>query len=95
MTVAPGPAQIRLDGHLIAREACPALQSIRRGTNPGGVQTEAGRTYELIGNNREDASHYQIRIEDAPAPRERWVAVACGEHIAPAGAPGAPGAPGG
>ena len=93
--VSPVPAQVRLEGYLIARKACPALQSIRRGTNPGDVRTEAGRTYDLIGKNRDDASHYQIRIEDAPVTRERWVAVACGEHVVPAGAAGSgePGRP--
>ena len=29
-------AEVPLSGFFIAREACPALQSIRNGTNPGG-----------------------------------------------------------
>jgi ribonuclease T2 len=86
--IGPASAQIALDGHLLARQACPALQSIRRGTNPGDMRIEVGKAYDLIGKNRDDASHYQIRIEEAPAPRERWVAAACGEHVAAAGAPG-------
>ena len=32
-------AEVPLTGFFIAREACPALQSIRNATNPGEVKT--------------------------------------------------------
>jgi ribonuclease T2 len=73
-------ADVPLTGFFIAREACPALQSIRKETNPGAVQTEPNRSYPLLSKNKPAASHYMIEIAGAEPPR-RWVAVTCGEHV--------------
>jgi ribonuclease T2 len=77
----PANAQIALHGYFIARAECPALQSIRRQTNPGNVTTEKNRAYTLIGKNNQAASHYLIEMEASPS--RRWVAVSCGEHVVP------------
>ena len=73
-------AEVPLTGFFIARETCPALQSIRNGTNPGEVKTEPGKSYPIIAKNKPNASHYFIEVEGAD-PARRWVAVDCGEHV--------------
>lgn len=73
-------AEVPLAGRLIARDACPALQSIRKGTNPGEVRLEPGRAYEITAKNRPAATHYRVTVEGAE-PAARWVAVGCGEHV--------------
>ena len=69
---------VPIDGFFIAQQACPAFQSFRNQTNPGGILVEPGRAYELIEINRPDGpSHYRMIIPGV-APQERWVAVGCG-----------------
>jgi ribonuclease T2 len=70
-------AQVKLEGSFIASKSCPALQSIKKGTNPGDVAIAAGTSYRLLGKNKEQASHYWIEVPDAK-PLQRWVAVDCG-----------------
>ncbi|AXS41883.1 ribonuclease T [Breoghania sp. L-A4] len=79
----PIHAEVPLNGYFIARAACPAVQSIRKGTNPGDVVTAVDHAYTLFAKNRPAASHYLILVEGA-APERRWVAVSCGEHVVPA-----------
>ncbi len=74
---APAAAFTPLDGTFEASRDCPALQSFRKGTNPGAVRLEPGRGYALLGANRLPASHYRLRVPGA-APPERWVAADCG-----------------
>ena len=62
-----------------ATKDCPAFQSFRKATNPGGVRTEAGHSYPLLAKNAPHATHYRVRIEGA-APPERWVSVTCGNY---------------
>ena len=78
--VARAAADVPLGGFFIAREACPALQSIRNETNPGGIQIQPGRSYPVIAKNKPNASHYLVEIEGAD-PSRRWVAVECGERV--------------
>lgn len=73
-------AVITLDDQFIAGEACEALQSIRRETNPGNIRLTQQQTYPVVGKNREDASHYLLRIEGAEPPT-RWVPVQCGQLV--------------
>lgn len=75
-------ADVPLAGFFIAREACPALQSIRKETNPGAIRTEPNRSYPLLSKNKPAASHYLIEVAGAE-PSRRWVAVTCGEHVVP------------
>lgn len=79
-------AEVFLEGYFIAREVCPAFQSIRRGTNPGNAQTEIARAYDLHSKNAELASHYLVEFSGAQ-PSRRWVAVSCGQHVVLAGEP--------
>jgi ribonuclease T2 len=70
-------AQVKMDGSLVASKACPAVQSIKKGINPGDVSIEAGKSYRLLGKNKDQASHYWIEVPGAN-PAQRWVALDCG-----------------
>ena len=48
LSASEAAAEAPLTGFFIAREACPALQSIRNGTNPGQVETTPGKSYPMI-----------------------------------------------
>lgn len=74
---APARAEVAAAGTLTATETCPAYQSFRKQTNPGGVTLEKDKVYGVIAKNRPDATHYRIVIDGAD-PLERWVAAACG-----------------
>jgi ribonuclease T2 len=71
-------AQVTMSGTLLAKQACPAFQSIRNHSNPGGVTLEPGQTYQITGKNKDEATHYQILISGA-SPKQRWVEIACGD----------------
>ncbi len=83
-----GYATIPLEAVLLAERACPALASIKRGSNPGKQTLAPGEHYRVVGKNRDEASHYLIQLDGTP-PAQRWVAVTCGrvEGKAPASAP--------
>jgi ribonuclease T2 len=70
-------AQVKMEGNFTAAQACPALSSIKQGTNPGSVSVAAGTAYRLLGKNKDQATHYWIEVPGA-APPQRWVAIACG-----------------
>ena len=70
-------AQVAMHGNFDATKACPALQSIKKGTNPGNVSVAAGKSYKLLGKNKDQASHYWIEVPGA-SPLQRWVALECG-----------------
>lgn len=80
--VATASAEVPLTGYFVARDNCPALQSIRRQTNPGAAQTEIARAYDLHSKNAVVATHYLIEFPGAQ-PSRRWVAVSCGQHLVP------------
>jgi ribonuclease T2 len=73
-------AETPASGTFLARQSCPALQSIRTGANPGGVSVKPDQRYALRAKNKPDATHYLIEVPDA-RPARRWVAVGCGEAI--------------
>ena len=73
-------ASIALDDRFVARQACEAVQSIRNGTNPGNIRLTPQETYPVIGKNRDNASHYLLRIEGAE-PSDRWVSIQCGQLL--------------
>jgi len=77
--IVPARAEVTLTGTFTATDACPALQSIKKGTNPGNISTAAGASYPVFAKNKEEATHYWIGI-DGVAPARRWVSVKCG-HI--------------
>jgi ribonuclease T2 len=63
-------AQVKLEGTFIATQSCPAVQSIKKGSNPGGVTVASGTGYRLLGKNKSDATHYWIEVPNA-APKQR------------------------
>lgn len=73
----PSLAELPADGSFIASKACPALQSIRKETNPGAVMTVPGTRYAVIAKNRKKPTHYRIEILTADPPA-RWVEAGCG-----------------
>ncbi len=77
-------AQVKLDGSFVALNDCPAVQSIKKGTNAGDVSIASGQNYALKGKNRVDASHYLIEVPGA-VPLQRWVEVTCGRIEGEAG----------
>jgi len=77
----PAYALISLNDQFVAEEACEAVQSIRKGTNPGNIQLTPQATYPVVGKNRDDASHYLLKVEGAE-PLQRWVRVQCGQLLA-------------
>jgi hypothetical protein len=70
-------ASVEISGSFVAGERCQALDSIRRETNPGNVQTVPGRSYRARALNKRDGDYVHIEIPDA-VPRIRWVKVDCG-----------------
>ena len=72
----------KLDGYLLAIDECPAVISIRKQTNPDNAELVIGRGYELMGANKQAATHYQVRIEGLQSNR-RWVEVDCGIRLCP------------
>lgn len=73
----PALAQVELQGSFAAVKGCPALQSIKTGSNPGNIMVQPGESYALHGKNRDAATHYFIAVPGAQ-PERRWVAVDCG-----------------
>jgi ribonuclease T2 len=76
--LSPALAQTKLSGNFIAAQACPALQSIKKATNPGNVALTAGTSYTLLGGNKSPATYYWIIVPGA-TPDYRWVPVDCGK----------------
>ncbi len=72
-----GVSQVKLSGTFVANKSCPAVQSIKKGTNPGNIAIGPGKTYVLLGKNKQAASHYWIEVPGA-APLQRWVGTECG-----------------
>ena len=75
-------AQTPMSGTFIAEARCPALQSIRRKSNPGTVTTEPGAIYEIVGRNTDPATHYYLVFPGAE-PDRRWIGVGCGRIATP------------
>ncbi|WP_244486789.1 ribonuclease [Aurantimonas sp. Leaf443] len=85
-------AQAVLDGDLMASRDCPAVLSIKRGTNPDEAKLETGKRYAIVGQNRADGSHYRVVLPGLKRP-ERWVEKACGLRMGGTIAEGGIGAP--
>ncbi len=73
-------ASIKINNQFEATSSCPALQSIRRRTNPGNITIVPGATYQATEKNKPDATYYRLEIDGAN-PSLRWVAVNCGELL--------------
>ena len=91
LNVPSAQAQVKMDGQFVASKACPAVVSIKKGTNPDNVSVVAGESYRVLGKNKDEATHYWINVPGAQ-PAQRWVALDCGTTDAvAAGAPPATG----
>jgi ribonuclease T2 len=75
--VPPAFAQIKITDSFKAKTNCPALESIRKGNNPGNIQVVRGNTYPVVGKNKTDASYYLLEIDGA----QRWVGQQCGQLL--------------
>lgn len=73
----PAAAEMPADGAFLASKSCPALQSIRKETNPGSVMVEPGQSYAIIAKNQKKPTHYRIEVPGAE-PSARWVEASCG-----------------
>ena len=73
-------ASIKINNQFEANSSCPALQSIRRKTNPGNIITVPGKIYQAQEKNKLDATYYRLKIDDAE-PSLRWVAINCGKLL--------------
>jgi ribonuclease T2 len=70
-------AQVKMDGQFVASKACPAVVSIKKATNPDNAAVEAGKSYQVLGKNKDQATHYWVSVPGA-TPAQRWVALDCG-----------------
>jgi ribonuclease T2 len=73
----PSFAQVKMEGQFVASKACPAILSIKKGSNPDNAAIEGGKSYRLLGKNKDQATHFWIEVSGAN-PKQRWVAVECG-----------------
>ncbi|WP_414574528.1 ribonuclease T2 family protein [Anabaena sp. CCY 9402-a] len=69
-------AFVPFEGQFTATDACEALVSIKKGTNPGNVKLKQGETYQVVGKNKDIPSHYLLEVAGANPP-QRWVATSC------------------
>ena len=87
-------AEVAISGSFTATQTCPAFQSFHKSSNPGDVQVEQNKTYEVIAKNKPNARHLQapeaeplklIHAEARPGllarPLPRPVAASLGELI--------------
>ena len=84
-------AQVKLEGQFLATQNCPALLSIKKGSNPGDVSIKVGTSYRLLGKNKDVATHYWLEVPGAN-PAQRWVGLNCGTTDTVAAAPSNSGA---
>lgn len=67
-----------MKGSFTAHQACPALLSIRKQTNPGDVKLVPEQSYRLLSANKPNPTYYRVEVDGAE-PGERWVPVGCGD----------------
>jgi ribonuclease T2 len=78
--VVPASAQIAIEDSFTATSNCPAVQSIRKGTNIGNIKLTPNQTYPVVGKNQDNPSHYLLKISGAE-PAQRWVSKQCGRLL--------------
>ncbi|WP_066380247.1 ribonuclease T2 family protein [Anabaena sp. CA = ATCC 33047] len=72
----PALAFVSYQGQFTATSACEAVSSIKKGTNPDNVRLTPGQVYQIVGKNKDNASHYLVQIAGVNPP-QRWVPVSC------------------
>lgn len=73
----PASATHPVEGWFVAGAECPAFQSFRRQTNPGGVALRLDERYRVLALNRPGGEQALVVVPQAQ-PERRWVALACG-----------------
>jgi ribonuclease T2 len=73
----PARADAPMSGTFVANAACPAVSSIKKGTNAGNVTLTPQQGYAIVSANNTPASHYLVIVPGAD-PGRRWVAIGCG-----------------
>jgi ribonuclease T2 len=94
--LAAGPfarANERGAGTWVAAQACEALQSMRKGSNPGQVRLVPGKAYAVAERGGANGQWLRVQVPDAPGETLRWVPADCGTAAGPLADPGA-GSPG-
>jgi ribonuclease T2 len=77
---APAFTQIAVNDSFTATTNCPAVQSIRKGSNAGNIRLTTNKTYPVVGKNKDNPSHYLLKIDGAQ-PAQRWVSKQCGKLL--------------
>lgn len=77
ITMTPARAEVAAGGTFTATQTCPAYQSIRKSTNPGEINVEPSKIYQILAKNKDEATAYRISVDGAQ-PSERWVSATCG-----------------
>ena len=77
LATVPARADVPVSGTFIAATACPAPNSIKKGTNPGNVALTPEQSYAVVSANNTPATHYLVIVPGAQ-PERRWVATNCG-----------------
>ncbi|MDB9306514.1 MULTISPECIES: ribonuclease T2 family protein [Cyanophyceae] len=72
----PALAFVSYQGQFTATSACEAVSSIKKGTNPDNVTLTPGQIYQIVGKNKDNASHYLVEIAGV-SPSQRWVPISC------------------
>ncbi len=76
-SISSAHADVPMSGTFVATTACPALQSIRKNTDPGNITLTPQQGYAIVSANNTPASHYMVIVPGAE-PERRWVAINCG-----------------
>ncbi|MFO1432010.1 MAG: ribonuclease T [Candidatus Competibacteraceae bacterium] len=74
----PPARALEITGEFIAHKACPAVQSIKSGANPGKIKLQIDHHYPATGLNKPNGDYVQLRVSGA-RPELRWVRLSCGE----------------
>ena len=75
--VTPTWADAPASGTFTANAACPAVQSIKKGTNPGTIMLTPQQGSEGVSANKTPPTHYLLIVPGAN-PERRWAEVGCG-----------------
>ncbi|BAN45973.1 hypothetical protein [Metapseudomonas resinovorans] len=67
------PAQ----GSFVASKRCEAFQSIRKQTNPDGLEVRPGQRFEVVEVNKREYDWLRVRMPGSATPL-RWVSAECG-----------------
>ncbi len=68
---------MKMDGVFTAKRVCPAYQSFTKLTNPGNLNSDVGRSYQILEENKPNGSWVLVLIPEDPNSR-RWIAKECG-----------------